>query len=102
MRRLLMAALIALPTVAQANFYTGNDLHQRMQDRDLNMLTLGYVGGVFDATVMFAHCPPPSVTMGQARDMVQAWLANNPQYRHRRAAELVLHVFMESWPCPKG
>lgn len=99
----LTALILALAAgTAQAQFLTGNSLLQMLDDRDTSLAGLGYVMGVYDATVAVIHCPPENVTSGQTRDMTAAWLRANPQARHLGANMLVVHVLRSAWPCAKA
>lgn len=88
---------------AQAEFLTGNDLlaHMNAESATRNGVAVGYVIGVFDTSAGVVHCSPSSVTAGQARDMVRAYLERSPQDRHNTADVIVLHVLKSTWPCPK-
>jgi hypothetical protein len=88
---------------AQADFFTGNDLFQRMnsdQHGDI-MLSIGYVMGVFDVGQSVLFCAPASVTSGQVRDMTLAYLRNFPAKRNKGAEFLINDVLAATWPCPK-
>jgi len=88
---------------AQADFYTGNDLLQRLdsESHGEKMLALGYVMGVFDVGQSVLHCSPATVTAGQIRDMAAAYLRGFPAKRHRAAELLINEVLAAAWPCPK-
>ena len=96
-------ALALICGSAQAEFYTGNDLLQRIdsESHGEKMLALGYVIGVFDVGQSVLHCAPPSVTAGQIRDMAAAYLRGFPAKRHKSAESLVNEVLAAAWPCPK-
>ena len=101
MKRFLAIALVA--TSAHAEFFSGNDLLQRM-DSDSPVqrsLSLGYVMGVADAHFGVTQCAPDSVTSGQMRDMVRNYLTNVPGERHFAADSLVVRVLKAAWPCPE-
>ena len=86
---------------AHAEFYTGNDLLQRMNSDVLaeRSAAIGYVMGVADSGHGINYCPPESVTSGQLRDMVRNYLTNTPAVRHLAADSLVTHVIKSQWPC---
>ena len=98
---LLAAAVVCGP--AHAQFYSGNEILQRMQSDSVvdKMVSLGFVAGVSDAWDGIMFCPPESVTTGQARDIAQRFLVLNPGKRHKPAAELVMDALMEAWPCAR-
>jgi len=88
---------------AQAGFFTGNDLLQRIDSESHGdvMLSIGYVMGVFDVGQNILHCAPGGVTSGQIRDMTAAYLRGFPAKRHRSADVLITEVLAAAWPCPK-
>ena len=96
-----LIALTALPV--RAEFYSGNEILQRMQSESLveQVIAIGFVGGVADAFDMIMFCPPTGATVGQARDIARRYLLLNPAKRHRAAAGLVVDALMEAWPCEK-
>lgn len=101
MKRFISIALLTLSTAASAQFYSGNDLLERLNDPDREFFAMGYIAGVSDLGLREYHCPPQTVTLGQVRDMVQSSLSNNPSNRHMSASLLVTLTLMERWPCQK-
>ena len=99
----LMVVMALVGGSAQAEFYSGNEILQRMQaDSHIERaVALGFVAGVADAWDGIMFCPPESVTTGQARDVALRFLIINPGKRHRPAAELVMDALAESWPCAR-
>lgn len=100
----MRAALLTLALLcgsAHAEFYTGNDLLQRMNSDVLaeRSAAIGYVMGVADSGHGVNYCPPESVTSGQLRDMVRNYLTNTPAVRHLAADSIVTHVIKSQWPC---
>lgn len=97
----LAAAVVCGP--AHAEFYSGNDILQRMQSESLveQVIAIGFVGGVADAFDSILFCPPTGATVGQARDIARRYLLLNPGLRHRAAAGLVVDALAEAWPCEK-
>jgi hypothetical protein len=87
--------------MAHAEFYTGNDLLERLNGTDVQRnIALGYVGGVADALNNRIICMP-SATLGQTRDIVKQYLENNPSIRHYSADSLIQSVLSSTWPCAK-
>ena len=86
---------------AHAEFYTGNDLLQRINSESLGerAAAIGYIMGVADSGHGVNYCPPEHVTSGQLRDMVRNYLTNLPAVRHLSADSLVTHVLKSQWPC---
>lgn len=101
MKAIISTILLTLSTAASANFYTGNDLLERLNDPARDYFAMGYIAGVSDLGLREYHCPPSTVTLGQMRDMVYRSLTTNPSNRHMGAALLVTLTFMEKWPCEK-
>lgn len=88
---------------AHAEFYTGNDLYNKLiSDNAIErMVGLGFVIGVFDTAQSVAHCAPDNITAGQVRDMVRQHLEATPSVRHYAAEVQVRYVLSRAWPCPK-
>lgn len=95
-------ALLFVPAMAHAEFWTGNKLYERLGSSEVieRSQGLGYVMGVYDVAVHALFCPiEGNITAGQIRDMVFNWLGNNPHRRHESAEKLVTEVFKQVWPC---
>lgn len=104
MKKLLAVALL-IPTMANAEFLSGNKLLEHMTDKDVHwrMFALGYVAGVSDAHQGIISCPPPTATNGQVSDVIKSYLESNPAQRHRTADVLISEALKRVWPCaPKG
>jgi hypothetical protein len=103
MKHIITALALVASTCVSAQFYSGNELLQRMDsDNAYNkMLAMGYVAGVVDMTRGDFHCAPANVTLGQVRDMVHNYLTNTPANRHMDGSLLVTVPLMSVWPCPK-
>ena len=99
----LLVALLMVPTMAHAEFFTGNDLLTRLQASTYTEKSqgLGYIQGVFDVTQGWGHCAPNDrgITAGQIQDMVLQSLLANPATRNLTADQLVLNVLKARWPC---
>ena len=93
--------LLLFPVIAHAQFFSGNDLHDRINSDNIaaKSIALGYVGGVLDAHLDVNICPPDRVQLGQAVDVVKKWLASNPDKRHLSAAIITFYSLKLSWPC---
>ena len=102
MKKLVLVAALAC-TGTHAEFFTGNDLLNKMQNPPGydTAQAIGYVMGVFDATRSVEHCPPDNVTAGQVRDMVRNHLEATPSTRHYTADVQVRYVLGRAWPCTK-
>jgi len=98
-----LVCLLFVPAMARAEFWTGNNLHDRLTSSEVSerIQALGYVMGVFDVYVNVTFCPgnQTGITAGQIRDMAAAWLAANPTQRNRNAEALVNEAFKQAWPC---
>ena len=101
--RKLLATLLFVPVMAHAEFWTGNNLYDRLSSSDVleRVQALGYVMGVYDVYVHVTFCPvnQSSITAGQIRDMAAGWLAANASTRHRNAEALLNDMFRQAWPC---
>lgn len=100
----LLVALLFIPMMAHAEFYSGNDLYMKMTDESSlvnKTMGIGYVIGVYDVGVHMFFCPGTEVGIiaGQLNDMVKHWLYANPHRRNELAQKLVLEVFKQNWPC---
>ena len=99
----LLVALLMLPALARAEFWTGNDLHANLTSSDvmLKMQALGYIMGAYDVGVSLFFCPPNqrNITAGQINDIVKQYLERNPSTRNRTADQLVLEALKQVWPC---
>lgn len=115
MRALLLAAALTLPGAAAAQ--TGNDWVQLARgDAGRVTIALQLVRTVMEAEQATADrmlgvpgwgpelpwrmfCTPPGVTVGQAFDVVAAWIDANPQARHASAYRLSRAALINAWPC---
>ena len=99
----LLVALLMVPAMARAEFWTGNNLYNKMNSAETTdrIQAMGYVMGVFDVYVNVTFCPgdQTAITVGQIRDMASAWLAANPAQRNKSAESLVNEAFKQAWPC---
>ena len=99
----LLVALLMIPAMAHAEFWTGNRLYERLTSNEVIDRTqaLGYVMGVYDVAVHAMFCPgnESNISAGQVRDMTLNWLANNPHRRNESAEKLVIEGFKQVWPC---
>jgi hypothetical protein len=103
----LFAVLLFVPTIASAEFHTGNDLYSDLlsESTGKRMYALGYIAGVSDAGHGGSHCIPSTVNLGQIQDMTIDYLRKNADIRHLSADILVGLMLLERWPCktkPKG
>lgn len=89
---------------ARAEFFSGNDLYERMRSRDAFAHTevLMYIAGVSDAHRSIISCPTPDVSLGQLYDMVKSYLERFPERRSRTGDSIVAAVMRPVWPCRTG
>lgn len=101
MKHIITALALAANIPAQAEFWTGNDLMERLtSERSFHQgMALGYVMGVFDAGLQVTHCPPANVTAGQISDMVLKTLRDLPEHRAMTADVIVNATLGLAWPC---
>ena len=99
MKKLLIALLFA-PTMAHAEFMSGNDLLSKMTADVMDkMYALGYVIGVSDSVENVTVCSPANIKAGQVYDIVQNFLEANPAIRHH-SADIIIRSKLEAlWPC---
>ena len=99
----LLAILLLAPTLAYAEYWSGNNLHQRLQSSEATdrLLALGYIMGVSDAFQDTAHCSGQSVTSGQTRDVIKLYLEQNPAIRDLNANLIIMVALGQAFPCPK-
>ena len=101
--RKLLVALLMVPTIAHAEFMTGNQLHSKLTGTDVSerIQALGYIQGVFDAGQHFRHCAPDNIgiTAGQVRDIVLKYLNERPELRNFTADLLIIDSLKQLWPC---
>lgn len=97
--------LVACNTVALcAHAYSGNEFYNNTtsDDQPYRVRAMAYLNGVVDTLqLMGAVCSPNNATIGQARDIVVKYLAQNPEHRHDEAAIIITGVLMGAWPCEK-
>lgn len=99
----LIAAVLMVPTIASAQYYTGNTLLQKMNSTELyeRSMAMGYVMAISDAYQNIAHCSGQRVTAGQTRDVVKQYLEQNPAMRDLSADALSMIALGLAFPCPK-
>jgi hypothetical protein len=96
----LLVALLMVPAMAHAAFYTGNELLTKLNGDSMDRLhALGYIQGAADAYSGIIFCPPGTVTGGQLMDMIKNYLTNTPAVRHRAADVIIMEALQPVWPC---
>jgi hypothetical protein len=100
----IIAVLLMVPSLAMAEFYSGNILLSKMQSTSSvdRGVAIGYIVGVYDTTKNLAFCPPENVTVGQIHDMVKQALEQIPSIRNNTGDILVQGVLGAEWPCNHG
>ena len=98
---LLAASLFSVS--AQAGFWTGNDLLQKIDSKESveRAMAYGYIAGVYDLGSGLTHCPPDNVILRQVLDIVRRELAEKPELRHQAADLYVVSGLQAVWPCKK-
>ena len=101
MRRLILAATLALALPAHAEFFTGNQLPQAGDSGKATDFggCIGCVTGGADTLNTAAFCPPARITRGQVRDLVVKYLRDRPEDRNYTADRIIRHVLQGTWPC---
>ena len=95
---------VCVSVQAAGSFYTGNNLLRFLQSDNFQErgVAMGYVAGAIDMGDGVIFCSPSNtVTIGQVRDMVQAYLESTPSIRHLSADAIIMDLFKRLWPCPK-
>jgi len=96
----MLAALLMVPSIASAEFMSGNTLLRDMNSSALDkMLALGYVLGVIDVFTNSTICPPPGINAGQVQDIVKKHLEDFPAIRHFSADSIIRNKLERIWPC---
>jgi hypothetical protein len=96
----ILATLLFVPAMAQAEFMSGNNLYKDMQGDALdNIHALGYVLGAADSAINVTVCPPEGVKAGQVYDIIKKFLEANPAIRHYSADTIVRTRLEALWPC---
>ncbi len=96
----LIAGLLFVPAMAQAEFMSGNSLLADMNGSEMKkMFALGYVIGVTDTFSNATVCPPENVTAGQVQDIIKKHLEDNPATRHYTADSIIRNKLEKVWPC---
>lgn len=101
-----IAALLMVPCVASAEFWTGNNFHSKVTSSDAfdRIQAYGYATGVYDVGVYVWFCPlsERGITIGQVSDIAKNWLENNAHRRNESAEKLLREAYGQVWPCPKN
>jgi hypothetical protein len=97
-------ALAFVASTAHAQFWSGNDLLNRLDGRNTSeyLQAQGYILGATDAGQGSNHCIPGTVNGGQVFDLVHRFLRETPELRHQYSADLfVTTILKRVWPCQK-
>lgn len=106
---------MALPAAAQrTSRVDGNKLLQVCSSKAGAAGCEAYISGVSDTIALYqeasreshgamkvpaAVCVPAQVTGAQMREIVVAWLKQNPANRGRQAAQVVYRAMRDKYPC---
>jgi len=103
MKKILASiALSAVISCANAQFYSGNEIHDYGKGNAIQQaMVMGFIIGVHDGN-RDVICLPAQMTTGQVRDVFLQWLSENPEIRHYSAGALVLYLLRDRWPCAKS
>lgn len=104
MKKLLITVTLCSIFSAQAEYYDGEMLYQRLNgDRGDQLAGLGYVAGVIGVVNLpkggIVCIPTNRVTLGQAAAVVQAGFERNPKLRGETGFAAVTLSLREVWPC---
>jgi hypothetical protein len=105
----ILLMLLTGSRAAEAQFYSGNDLHGYCSVDRGNLhyaqymgICQGFVAGVVDSSLRplsFRVCVPAGVTLQQTADVVTNYLRDHPEERHYTAQSLVVFALQQAWPC---
>jgi hypothetical protein len=99
----LVAVVMLVPTLAYAEFFTGNQLLAKMNSTEVSerIQAIGYIQGVFDTGQYLKHCAPDNagITAGQIQDITRSYLEKNPAVRNLSADLLITEALRKIWPC---
>jgi hypothetical protein len=99
----MLATLLLIPTIANAEFFSGNELLTYMNGTTVEKsVALGYIIGVSDTLTNATICPPSTITAGQVKDIIKTYIEENPAIRHFTADSIVRSRLEELWACRKG
>ena len=106
LRFVILALFASNPAWATSTWMTGNELLRYCND-DKSGVCAGFVSGVMDADTTVRDwenraplvCTPDELTLGQAVDVVVAYLRDNPSVLHLSASSIVLNALYEDFPC---
>lgn len=101
MKKIIVASIVALCTTAQAEFWDGNRLYEKLNSTNYfdQGTAMGYIIGVSDTGMGVLHCAPATATAGQVQDMVAQYLRIYPERRTRTADSIVVDTLKAAWPC---
>lgn len=101
-RLAIAAALTMALHPAHAQFFSANELYERMTGAEAitKAQSYGYIQGIFDRTIGDTQCAPQSVNTRQVVDLVTLNMVKYPQHRDKPASVFVEATLMATWPCP--
>jgi hypothetical protein len=103
MKRLVAAALLLFPSIAQAEYFdTGNDLWNLCTDNvpGHNYPCVGLLAAYFDMMRATGYqCAATGVDREHVRDAVLKYLTNNPEKRNLPASELAITSLKTAFQC---
>jgi len=106
MKKLIIATILcmAFASPARSEFFTGNTLFRICSSGEFAdiMDCLGYTTGASDAAQWRHFCPSEGITRGQIRDIVFAYLRDNPEVRNQTADLIVAAALKRVWPCQQS
>jgi len=91
--------------VSAAESITGNSLYQLCHDKDTDGLCAMWVTGFLNGVVaakdkrLPAACPPPKVTGGQARLVIEKFMSDHPDLLHMSAHGVADAALAGAFPC---
>jgi hypothetical protein len=101
---LLAATLSLLPSLARAEFDTGNDVWNVCTDNAAGhtYLCVGMTTAYFDMMLATGYqCASPAADRVQVRDVVLKYLSDNPGIRDKPASQLAMTSLTTAFQCAR-
>jgi len=108
MRNELFASILLFTSItAHAEFWTGTDLIQRLEEDQRGSanfrvgMATGYVIGVADSVAGILQCMPSGISVKQVNQVVFNYMKSHPESWNQSADQLVVAALNATWPCSK-
>ena len=99
-KHLIASTLLALSSIAHAEFVDGNLLLSRMLGNETDQVyALAYTVGVADTTMNNVWCPPEQMKSAEIVTLTKAMLIASPTKRDLSADVFVVAALRNKYPC---